>query len=204
MNRPASTLAFVLSASLLLGATAHAAGFGSAPDGKAGRLMFNLKVGPAFAAYDDFYATSTNTPLPVTCSSFPYECPDSGLGITGTLMLDFGLAVTPDRNGYLLFPLQFQIAKAGSFVMIPIGFQYDIPLPVRGLYLTPRLSVGYAAYVVRGHRVADLGAFVPEFGAKYVIARRWNVGLDAFSLPIYFGDFTAVSYRLLLYGGVNF
>ncbi len=168
--------------------------------------MFNLKLGPAFPVYDDFYTPSTTTtaPLPPSCATFPYDCPDTGLGVTGTLMLDFGFAVTPDRNGYLLFPLQFQFSKAGSFVLIPIGFQYDIPLPVKGLYLTPRFSGGYAAYVVRGHRVADLGAIVPEFGAKYVFARRWNVGVDAFSLPIYFGDFTAVSYRLLVYGGANF
>jgi hypothetical protein len=171
---------------------------------KAGRLMFNLKLGPAFGVYDDFYTPATTTPVPPTCSTLPNTCPDYSLGATGTIMLDFGIALTPNRNLYLTFPIQFQVAKPGSFVVVPIGAQYDIPLPVKGLYLTPRFSGGYAAYVVRGHRVADLGVLMPEFGAKYVFARRANVGIDAFSLPIYFGDFTAVSYRLLVYGGVNF
>jgi hypothetical protein len=169
--------------------------------GKSGRFMFNLKLGPAFAAYDDLAPGGNATGCSVAT---PAACDQGTLGVTGTIMFDFGFAVTPDKNGYLLFPIQFQVAKAGSFVMIPVGFQYDIPLPVKGLYLTPRISLGYAAYVIRGHRVADLGFITPEFGVKYVIARRWNVGVDPFSLPIFFGDFTAVSYRLLIYGGVNF
>jgi hypothetical protein len=198
-------LACVLAALMLLSRSAHAAG---SPDAKSGRFMFNLKLGPAFAVYDDVYAGTAPTLTPqqqAACSVPPYTCPDTpGLGVTGTIMFDFGIALTADRNLYLTIPIQFQVAKPGSFVLIPIGAQYDIPLPVKGLYLTPRFSGGYAAYLVRGHRVADLGVIIPEFGAKYVFLKRGNVGMDLFSLPIYFGDFTAVSYRVLVYGGVNF
>jgi hypothetical protein len=199
-------LACVLAALLLMTGSAHAAGLPSSPEAKSGRFMFNLKLGPGFAVYDDVYAGVTPTPQQsAACTVPPYTCPDTpGLGVTGTIMFDFGIALTADRNLYLTIPIQFQVAKPGSFVLIPIGAQYDIPLPVKGLYLTPRFSGGYAAYVVRGHRVADLGVIIPEFGAKYVFLKRGNVGLDLFSLPIYFGDFTAVSYRVLVYGGVNF
>jgi hypothetical protein len=178
-------------------------------DEKAGRFMGNLKIGPAFLAY-----------------------PTYGSGVTlaqAALVLEFGYAVTPDRNGYLLFPLNFQMSSFASFISIPIGFQYDIRLPIRGLYLTPRGIIGYTAAISNDSfcngfgctattSVSHLGVFMAEIGVKYVYRGRFNFGFDPFSLPIYFGapgtscsvqgcvtsNAVAVFYRLLFYAGANF
>lgn len=180
---------------------------------KAGRFMANLKLGPAFLAYPTF---SSGVTL-----------------VQAALIAELGFAVTPDRNGYLLFPLAFQLSPGSSLITIPVGFQYDVRLPVRGLYLTPRGIVGYTAAIASGSFcsstnpgsctsstfVSHLGVVIPEIGVKYIIKGRFNVGFDPFSLPIYFGGnngcnangtvctksaAAVVFYRLLFYGGVNF
>jgi hypothetical protein len=48
-----------------------------------------------------------------------------------------------------------------------------------------------------------------ELAIKLVIARRWNVGLEPFSLPIFIAvnngnSSTAIHHRILFFGGVNF
>lgn len=180
---------------------------------KAGRFMANLKIGPAVLAYPTF---SSGVTL-----------------VQAALIAEFGFAVTPNRNGYLLFPLGFQLSPGSSLITIPVGFQYDVPLPVRGLYLTPRGIVGYTAAISSGTFcsgssglsctsttfVSHLGVVIPEIGVKYIIKGRFHVGFDPFSLPIYFGGSdgcnasgtvctksaaAVVFYRLLFYGGINF
>lgn len=162
---------------------------------KPGPFMFNLKLGAAIGIAGERAVRPT---LFTTQDQF-------------TLVLDFGFAVDRDRNAYLLFPLQFQVNSTYSMVMIPFGFQYDIPItPVRGLYLYPRISIGYTAFVDRlgGGGTTSFGVIMPEFGAKYVFPQlkgRLNVGFEPFGLPIFFRDnVVLLNYRLLWYAGVNF
>ena len=65
-----------------------------------------------------------------------------------------------------------------------------VTIPIRavpGLFLYPRASLGYLAYIVSasGQRDTSHGLQVaPEFGVKYVLRRRWNFALEPFSLPV--------------------
>jgi hypothetical protein len=155
--------------------------------GKSGPLMLNLKIGPAIEL--------KNLPTQVA------------------LELDFGVALTGDRALYLVLAPQFHLANNISTIMVPLGIQYDIALPVPGLYLYPRVSMGYAASIYDYGCVFNYcatstvhrGFALPEIGIKYVIRGRGNVGFEPFSLPIFFEQkWVGLQYRLLFYGGVNF
>lgn len=148
-------------------------------DVKAGRFMANFKIGPALGAYN--------------------------AGHQGAIVLEGGMALLADRSLYLLLPLQFQFAQGGGSIIIPAGLQYDIRLPVRGLFVYPRLSMGYAAVIVQDAGTSHLGMIAPEFGIKYVLKGRWNLGGEPVSLPIFFSSGGAsLNYRILLYAGANF
>lgn len=153
---------------------------------KVGRFMANFKVGPAICLY--------------ACSH------------QGTMLLEIGYSVLPNKNAYLLLPLQAQFAPSGAVVMVPIGFQYDLAVSrVPGLYFYPRLSVGYALIIDNVNSSAPRthgGVILPEFGVKYVYHGRFNIGGEFFSLPLIMGP-TAVGYlnlyyRITLSAGLNF
>ena len=165
---------------------------------KSGPFMFNLQIGPAIGARNAINM--------------------------GALTLDFGFALDSGRHAYLLFPLQFQFADAGvsvfgvsneytvGYIMVPVGFQYDIAIPTApGLYISPRIIGGYVAATAscNGCSTSNAGFIAPELAIKLVIARRWNVGLEPFSLPIFIArnnnqPSTSIDYRILFFGGVNF
>jgi hypothetical protein len=154
---------------------------------KAGPFMLNLKLGPALCAY-------------------PTGCPHQGV-----FVLDLGAALTQNRNGYLILPLQLQFQTGVVAVLVPIGFQYDIKVPVRGLYVYPRISAGYAALISDGTQPGlpagfmHSGVIIPEFGLKYVVHGRWNLGGELFSLPVFVNANGAqIYYRLAFTVGVNF
>ncbi len=163
-------------------------------DGKSGRFMFNLHIGPAIAAKDTLNM--------------------------GAIVLDFGIALDKQQRAYLLFPLQFQFAEMSvSFlgitarttygaVMVPIGFQYDFSIPnVKGFYISPRLVGGYVVTSASCNNCETnhAGFIAPELTLKVVLAKRWNVGLVPFSRPIFIGsDNVAIHYRILFFGGANF
>src|SRR5262249_24971801 len=121
-------------------------------DAKSGRFMANLKIRPAIGVKD------ANNQF--------------------ALLLDGGFAVTPDGNGYVLFALQFHFGGSpsgfgsGSFtgLFVPFGFQYDFALPVPGLFIYPRLLLGYAAFFanytflgVEFSRTSHFFTIIPEF-----------------------------------------
>lgn len=198
MSRSARiTLAVIALATLTLG---EARADFQNEGGKSGPLMFNLKLGGAL----NLYASN------------------SGAGPSSFVMvLDAGYAIV--KNGYLLFAPQFQVGGTSfavgnllavgytvTSIILPVGFQYDIPLPLAGLFLTPRASIGYAARVVGcdGCGVSHSGFVALEFGVKYVLHNRWNFGVDPVSLPIFFGggpnhDQAFLDYRFLVYAGAN-
>ena len=178
---------------------------------KVGRFMFNFKIGPAVLGYPSLNGSTL---------------------VQAALVTEIGIAVTANRNGYLFLPLSFQLSPGAYLITIPIGFQYDIALPVRGLYLTPRGSVGYTAAIAPNTScsgigcssetvVSHLGTITPEIGIKYIFKGRYNLGFDPFSLPISIGNdgdcsvngtrsvctnnvHAVLFYRLLFYGGINF
>ena len=87
---------------LCLGAGAAEARPAWMQEGKAGKFMFNLKVGPAISAHgtglSDRYATGY-------CGGIHRNC-----GFTrGTLVFDFGFAVDADNLAYIVIPLQLEV-----------------------------------------------------------------------------------------------
>src|SRR5262249_22546092 len=142
-----------------------------------------------------------------------YPTPPLGITLTeATIVLEAGIALLPNNNGYLLFPLTIQAINSTVALIFPVGFQYDVPLPLRGLYIPPRATLGYGLGIgtvstglgTSTTFVSHVGVFTPEVGIKYVLSRRVNLGLDVFSLPVAFNqDGAEVFYRLLFYAGVN-
>ncbi len=155
---------------------------------KPGRFMLNLKIGPAI-------------------------CATGCVAHEGAVVADIGWSVLPNKNAYVVVPLQFQFSTTTAAVMVPFGFQYDFAISkVPGLYIYPRVSVGYAALFDSSTGVqttTHAGLFLPELGAKFILRGRFNFGGEIFSLPVVFGrgpfsTVVDVYYRILVYAGVNF
>jgi hypothetical protein len=164
---------------------------------RSGPYEFNFKIGPAIGVSD----------APTQFA----------------LQLEFGLAVTGDRNGYLIFPLQLQFSAPVFVAHFPIGFQYEFPIrSVRGLYLYPRGWVGFSVDHESGVCIqfdrfgrcigGNFGsssapgiAFGLGFGIKYILKGRWNFFFEPFNLPIgvyFFGD--PVGTIVSVWYGINF
>jgi hypothetical protein len=187
-----------VAALLLCVARPAAAAPGWMQPGKPGPFMLNLQIGPAIGARNAINM--------------------------GAIVLDLGFALDHDRNAYLLFPLQFQFADVSynvfgvggdytvGYIMVPLGFQYDIAIPqVPGLYVSPRLVGGYVAATesCNNCQTSNAGFIAPEATLKLVINKRVNVGLVPFSLPIIIGSNStggttvSIDYRILFFAGVN-
>lgn len=156
------------------------------PTEKVGRGIASFKIGPSICLYNCFHE--------------------------GSILLEIGYSVLPNKNAYLLLPIQFQFAPNGSVIMVPLGFQYDLAVPrVPGLYFYPRITMGYALVIDNlgaGSPTTHAGVFIPEFGVKYVYHGRFNIGGEFVSLPIIFGSLPTgnsnIYYRIQLSLGVNF
>lgn len=121
------------------------------------------------------------------------------------LQVELAVAVTPDRLGSVVLPVQLLVVGEPSALLVPLGFQYDFPLPLPGLYLSPRLGLGYAALLDGNGTISHLGVAVAELGLRYAPLRRLSFGLDPLSVPVLFDAGRAlVSYRVLGYAGVTF
>lgn len=197
-RRCLSPLALVLfAAALFFGANeAHAQRrviiYYGRPVEKAGLFMMNFRGGPAFGVANA----------------------DNSLRFVGALGVDLGFAVSRDYNAYIVLTPQLQLRDSFFNISLPIGFQYDIRI-ARGLYLYPRASIGYSALVFTSS--FDYGPFryyasttvhggilIPEFGLKYVVNGRLNLGFEPFSLPVFFnGDGYNIWYRFMFYIGFN-
>lgn len=168
--------------------------YGVAPE-KAGSFMMNFRFGPSIWLQNDYY---------------DYR----NARLLGAFAIDLGFAVTPDRNGYLILSPQIQGRPGFANFALPFGFQYDIRI-ARGFYLYPRVSIGYGAmiypgayqygpYVYYDTHTDHGGIFIPEFGLKWVIRGSFNIGVEPFSLPVWFnGDYYSIWYRAMFFLGFN-
>jgi hypothetical protein len=137
---------------------------------------------------------------------------DHDLSTLGMVGLDFGIALSRDFNAYLVLTPQVDLRPNVYHVMVPIGFQYDIRL-ARGLYLYPRVSVGYSALITTAS--ADFGSLhfsanqtthggvgIPELGIKYIVNGHFNIGVEPLSFPIFFTNQDySVWYRAMVFIG---
>lgn len=159
---------------------------------KSGWFMLNLRGGPAVGL--------VNT--------------DAPLAFLGSVGMDVGFAVSRDYNAYIVLTPNIQAANDFFHFLIPVGFQYDIRL-LRGLYIYPRMSLGFSSMVFTSsvhygpfHYYSSSttlgGTFIPEFGIKYIINGRLNLGLEPLSTPVFFNqEGFSVWYRFMFYIGFN-
>ena len=154
---------------------------------KIGRYMLSLKVGAA------------------PCVYFSGGCGVLHQGVAG---LEFAWAFTQSASAYLIVPVQVQFRANLGTLMLPVGIQYDISLPVPNLYVYLRLSFGYAValFGAAGSVIADhFGVVIPEFGIKYVFSGRYHLGGEVVSLPVLFNSTAVVLYyRAAISFGVSF
>lgn len=194
--RTAQPGTFLLSLSLfaltLIGIHHDSAHARDADSDKAGRVMLNVRGGPAFGIANA----------------------DHDLRFMGALGVDLGVAVTDNYNAYLVFTPQLDFREGLYNVMVPLGFQYDIRL-AKHVYLYPRMSLGYAAFI--SHASIDFGSLrfsasdvthggiaIAELGLKFVPLGRLNIGIEPLSIPIFFtGQDYAAWYRAMVFVGVN-
>lgn len=146
---------------------------------KKGPIMLNMKIGPAIKLDD----------IP---TQFALE-------VEGAYAFDRA------KNAYIGFNPQFQFSDPIITINLPLTFQYDIELPVEGLYLYPKINAGVAIHTGSGDAAAAF-ALQPEFGIKYQIVDIAHVGFEPFSLPFYLGqkgNGFDIQYRLFFYGGLD-
>ncbi len=173
----------------------------AAPEAKAGRFMFNVSLGLSFPI---FAASLSSTAVQ-----------QQGLPFGFAVRPDFGIAVTRSRNGYLVFAPAVTIGGSYS-VILPVGFHFDIPVVVRGLFLFIRATAGYALSTEKSSSTVNgvtmdtttlyhYGMVAPEAGLKYVLKTRINLSFTPVSVPFLFNSATfAGGYQLLFSGGYNF
>jgi len=134
------------------------------------------------------------------------------LGMAG---LDLGIAISDNLNAYLVLTPQVDLRQGFYNVMVPLGIQYDIPL-ARGLYLYPRVSLGYSAMISNAsfdvgslhfsaNQVTHGGVAIPELGLKLVVNGHFNIGIEPVGFPIFFTDKDyAAWYRATVFLGGTF
>lgn len=148
---------------------------------KAGRVMINIKVGPAIAIDD------TRTQFSVSP--------------------EFAVALDKDYNAYLGLGPQFQFGDYFTLINIPLFFEYDIELPVKGLYLYPKIGAGLSYWANSYFRRSDEHAYFmlePAFGVKYQFHKNVHVGGEPIAIPMYMGNIFAAQYHFFAYIGFDF
>jgi len=169
------------------GSSGGSGGGGGTSAARIGRYMLSLKVGAA------------------PCIYYGGGC---GLLHQGVAGVEFAWNFTQSASAYLIVPVQVQFRPSQGTLMLPVGIQYDIGLPVPNLYIYPRVSIGYAVALAgaAGSVIADhFGVAIPEVGIKYVFSGRYHLGGELVSIPVLFNSNTVVvHYRVALSFGVGF
>jgi hypothetical protein len=161
-----------LSASTLLALVSFASVSSARAADKAGRFSITAKIGPAINLDDSFLQVA--------------------------VIPEFMIAVDGDYNAYFGIDPQFQYTADVTTFNLPATFQYDIELPVDGLYVYPKLSGGLS-YVLQTGRPA--GFIEPAFGLKYQAHEYVHVILEPIGVPLYIGRYFAA--QLHFFAGVG-
>ncbi len=137
---------------------------------KSGPVMLNLRLGGATALFVEIEGTKGVVNKPYGEAAFGAE---------------FGYGMGQEQNVYLVLPLSVHYVPktATTMVMAQIGVQFDIPIrSVPGLYLYPRITIGYSG-AITGSESTHTGVVTPEFGIKYVLNGRVNLGIEPLAIP---------------------
>lgn len=177
MGKRSSRARIALAVPAFVAALAAGAAGAEAAGRKDGPFMANLKVGPAIKLDD-----------------FPTQF---------SMEVEVAYAVDRGNNAYIAFAPQFQFSDPATIINLPLAFQYDIELPVKGLYLYPRLAAGVGILLPRVGNTQAAFTLQPEFGIKYQVVDNFHIGFEPFSLPMYMADFFDLQYRLYFYGGID-
>jgi hypothetical protein len=93
---------------------------------------------------------------------------------------ELGVAVTPDRNLYVVLGGEGEVAPHSTVRgLVQAGLRYDVPFGSSGLYLTPALVGGWSGWTRKAAPLATLGVVSPELGLKYAVGPRFSVGFAA-------------------------
>lgn len=147
---------------------------------KAGRVMINVKIGPAIALENDARTQFALSP-------------------------EFAVALDRKYNAYLGLGPQFQFGDYFTLINIPLFFEYDIELPVKGLFLYPKVNAGLSYWAYTWH-YSERAFFMlePVFGVKYQFHKNVHVGGEPIGIPLYLGKVFAAQYHLFAYVGFDF
>ncbi|NUP13572.1 MAG: hypothetical protein HOW73_46650 [Polyangiaceae bacterium] len=106
-------------------------------------------------------------------------------GVSFVFSPEIGYALDGE-NAYLIFDPEIQApAGDGAFFTIPATFQYDIELPVDGLYIYPRGSLGVSVFSGGGNPFFTV---TPACGIKYQVLKQLHVGGEPIRFPIHVTD----------------
>jgi Matrixin len=129
----------------------------------------------------------------------------------GLVGLTLGRAVTPNRRGFVVFTPEVMARSLSTTVLLPVGFQYDFALPVRGLAVYPRATIGYAVNIAtfdvgpfNVDATTHLGVFTLAAGLTYTLRDRWIFGVEPLGFTVFFNaDAASVVYRIAAVVGVR-
>lgn len=141
---------------------------------KAGRISGTLKLGPALNVDD-------------TRTQF-------------SLSPEIAVALDRDYNAYLGLSGQFQFGDRFTTIAVPLFFQYDIELPVDGLFIYPKVNAGIW-YWTQAERAAFL--LEPVVGVKYQPHKNFHVGVEPIGFPLYLSEIFQAQYHLYVFGGFD-
>ncbi|MFO0547150.1 MAG: hypothetical protein U0271_02115 [Polyangiaceae bacterium] len=120
------------------------------------------------------------------------------------LGLEAAYAVDGDKRAYLGIDPQFQFQDYCTTINLPLTFQYDIDLPVKGLYIYPKVNAGVSIWV-QDYRRYDNVFFDLELavGLKYQFHPNIHFGADPLGFVFYIGDTFAAQYHFFAYIGFD-
>ncbi len=159
---------FVLTVLCLLPSTAFAQG-----KEKAGRWMFNIRIGAAANVGAGSFGCARGARFDYHCAQF-VASPEIAVGLDSKY------------HAYLGIIPMFQVGDGFSIINVPLTFQYDIELPVKGLYIYPKVNSGYSRWLEP--RDANYFNIEPAVGIKYQFHRHVHVGGEPLGFMFYVGD----------------
>lgn len=157
---------------------------------KAGRWMFNIRIGAA---------------ANLGCGRYYRGYCDGYRAAQFVLSPEVAVALDRGYHAYLGIIPQFQVGDRFTIINVPLTFQYDIELPVKGLYIYPKVNAGYSRHIE-----SDGNYFMiePAVGIKYQFHKNVHFGGEPLGFPMYIGEQRGVSdfaaqYHFLAYIGFD-